>query len=1036
MSGIVNSNECVQVFVRCRPLFESEKHLPIPIEVHAEVNKIISVGGNKSAVKTFSFDKVFAPETEQAVIYDNVAAPLIKEVLMGFNCTILAYGQTGTGKTFTIEGNKCSKLNDNMELQNSMAGIIPRSMKQVFQQLTDQKCDFEVSISFLELYNEEIYDLLSKSDDLTKLKLYDCASPKGSVIVQGLEVRTVKCMKDVNDVLDQGYKKRRKAATLLNKMSSRSHTVFTVTVKMKEEYSTMEMTKTGKLNLVDLAGSENIGRSGAVERRAREAGNINQSLLALGRVITALCENATHIPYRESKLTRLLRDSLGGQTKTAIIATISPSALHLDETLNTLEYALRAKSIANKPEINAQVCATALTKDYLEKIYLLKEQMREMSASKSFQVDPDNLEYLEASIERNTNEIYNELEMQEQLYGESQELDENILAARETLNQKKMEWKKIISDQDELSKKLEKVQEEIRSEEILISILDPVLNKMHGKLHKILKQKEDITNEVKKEEEKASEALSENRLLEKRFSMMRCSQSSFNEALMKFQNQLQDDIRVAYNRNLNEGLGCQAHLSSLKNTFDSFMESSEKFSQLHGIISDLEKTKNDFHENLLNALEEEKGKIHEHQSEIENSIGSLDVCKFDSLRPLLNNCDDILKGMHSSLMHWRNELIKEITNRDQILNDYISNQEAKFQSLIESWKDVVNKHNERLRVCNEILVGTLSQEDASKKKWESHLTAAENVITSLQELFTENMTNDLEKNELMYNRLQELAHDEINNIKSLSEFCESSISTVEEFKKEMAVSSSDNLNDMMEITNDALRIYKDIFPNFASCINESKISDEFCKGMEERIIEDKERRKELPAITSCIQNFKGKLESINESCSTIYSEYQADLTTIETDKVKILKDLQDSFNRLHDHFSRDVSENINAIEAEKIQGTFNVDMLSAENTSACEGTSHLDTTFTLLEGDGCIENESGCIFCKDKEDIFLTKEESAVPTNSSAVKIKSSASKGFRSGKNKEISQPDPIEKLCEYLLSSNWDDQPSSDCEKTDKTV
>ncbi|GFX63253.1 kinesin-like protein KIF11 [Trichonephila clavipes] len=243
-----------------------------------------------------------------------------------------------------------------------MAGIIPRSMKHVFEELTYQKSDFEVSVSFLELYNEEIYDLLSKSDDLVKLKLYDSASPKGSVIIQGLEVRTVKCMQDLNDILDQGYKKRRKAATFLNKMSSRSHTVFTVTVSMKEKYTTMEKTKTGKLNLVDLAGSENIGRSGAIERRAREAGNINQSLLALGRVITALCENAIHVPYRESKLTRLLRDSLGGQTKTAVIATISPSAFHLDETLNTLEYALRAKNITNKPEINSQVSATALTK--------------------------------------------------------------------------------------------------------------------------------------------------------------------------------------------------------------------------------------------------------------------------------------------------------------------------------------------------------------------------------------------------------------------------------------------------------------------------------------------------------------------------------------------------------------------------------------------------------------------------------------------------------------------------------------------------
>ncbi|GIY08716.1 kinesin-like protein Klp61F [Caerostris darwini] len=186
----MNSNESIQVFVRCRPLLESEKQLPVPVEVHPEVNKIIvhDIGCNKNAIKTFSFDKVFGPETQQAHIYNGVAAPLIQEVIMGFNCTILAYGQTGTGKTFTIEGNRFSTLDDSVEV-HYMAGIIPRSMKHIFQELTQQKCDFEVNVSFLELYNEEIYDLLSKTDDLIKLKLYDSSSPKGSVIIQGLEIQ-------------------------------------------------------------------------------------------------------------------------------------------------------------------------------------------------------------------------------------------------------------------------------------------------------------------------------------------------------------------------------------------------------------------------------------------------------------------------------------------------------------------------------------------------------------------------------------------------------------------------------------------------------------------------------------------------------------------------------------------------------------------------------------------------------------------------------------------------------------------------------
>ena len=167
-------------------------------------------------------------------------------------------------------------------------------------------------VSFLELYNEDIFDLLSAADDLNKLRLYEDSTRKGSVIIQGLEEVQVHSKREVYDILEKGSKKRQTAATLMNAHSSRSHTVFTVTVHMKE--SSMEgeeVLRIGKLNLVDLAGSENVGRSGAVDKRAREAGNINQSLLTLGRVITCLVERAPHIPYRESKLTRLLQGQSG-----------------------------------------------------------------------------------------------------------------------------------------------------------------------------------------------------------------------------------------------------------------------------------------------------------------------------------------------------------------------------------------------------------------------------------------------------------------------------------------------------------------------------------------------------------------------------------------------------------------------------------------------------------------------------------------------------------------------------------------------------
>lgn len=236
--------------------------------------------------------------------------------------------------------------------------------------------EFAMRVSYLELYNEELCDLLS-SDDSVKIRIYDDVSKKGSVIVQGLEEIPVRCKSDVYRLLSKGQERRRTAATLMNAQSSRSHTVFSILVHIKENGNDgEEMLKIGKLNLVDLAGSENSSKAGNEKGiRTRESVNINQSLLTLGRVITALVERTPHIPYRESKLTRLLQESLGGRTKTSIIATVSPGHKDLEETLSTLDYAHRAKNIQNKPEINQRLTKKVVLKEYTEEIDKLKRDL-------------------------------------------------------------------------------------------------------------------------------------------------------------------------------------------------------------------------------------------------------------------------------------------------------------------------------------------------------------------------------------------------------------------------------------------------------------------------------------------------------------------------------------------------------------------------------------------------------------------------------------------------------------------------------------
>jgi kinesin family protein 11 len=260
------------------------------------------------------------------------------------------------------------------------AGIVPRVLFSLFNKLGDdegEQSEHSVKCSFIELYNEELRDLLS-ADDATKLKIYDEANKNGrtSTMVQGMEETHIKSASSGIKLLREGSHKRQVAATKCNDLSSRSHTVFTVTVYMKRTSDTGEdYVSAGKLNLVDLAGSENIQRSGAENKRAAEAGLINKSLLTLGRVINALVDKSSHIPYRESKLTRLLQDSLGGKTKTCIIATLSPAKSNLEETISTLDYAFRAKNIRNKPQVNQTVSKKTLFREFTSEIEKLKSEL-------------------------------------------------------------------------------------------------------------------------------------------------------------------------------------------------------------------------------------------------------------------------------------------------------------------------------------------------------------------------------------------------------------------------------------------------------------------------------------------------------------------------------------------------------------------------------------------------------------------------------------------------------------------------------------
>ncbi|XP_017767559.1 PREDICTED: kinesin-like protein Klp61F [Eufriesea mexicana] len=398
----------IQVFVRVRPINNSEQNNKSTdiLEIVNDNEIIIHEHSQDKFSRKFKFNNIFGPSSKQIDVYNIVVSPLLEQVLAGYNCTVFAYGQTGTGKTFTMEGiNNYANLHWHSD---SSAGMIPRSLSHLFDKLELLEVqEYTIKVSFLELYNEDLFDLLSPSNDSSKIRLYEDVSKKGAIIIHGLEEVTIHNTNEVYKILKKGSEKRQTAATLMNTQSRcRSHAIFSITVHIKENViDGEEILKTGKLNLVDLAGSENVGKSGAVDRRAREAGNINQSLLTLGRVITALVERAPHIPYRESKLTRLLQESLGGRTKTSIIATISPASINLEETLSTLDYAHRAKNITNRPEINQKLSKREFLKQYTEEIEKLRRDLFATRERNGVYLADDNYKEMQTLISRQTKEI-------------------------------------------------------------------------------------------------------------------------------------------------------------------------------------------------------------------------------------------------------------------------------------------------------------------------------------------------------------------------------------------------------------------------------------------------------------------------------------------------------------------------------------------------------------------------------------------------------------------------------------------------------
>ena len=374
LSSLQKTNkDFIKVFVRFRPLNELENDL-LSDNCGWETPKYISdtqigiysskeVKDSNAQIPSnliFKYDKIFNSESQQSQIYENVGKRIVGDVMEGYNGTIFAYGQSGSGKTYTMYG---PDIYDDI-----YKGIIPRIVEDIFNYVekADDNVDFQFKLSVLEIYKEVMYDLLSQQSGDIKIQ----ENPETGIVIEGLSEVYLSSIEEFFEYVDLSQSNRKVAETKLNHNSSRSHCI--LILEVTQSFKKEKLIKKGTLNLVDLAGSEKVSKTGAVGLTLEEAKKINLSLSTLGNVIHALTHKSEHIPYRDSKLTRLLKESLGGNYKTSLIVTCSPHSYNLDEVISSLLFAKRVKTIKNVVKVNIKYSYEELQK----MVYLLNAKLK------------------------------------------------------------------------------------------------------------------------------------------------------------------------------------------------------------------------------------------------------------------------------------------------------------------------------------------------------------------------------------------------------------------------------------------------------------------------------------------------------------------------------------------------------------------------------------------------------------------------------------------------------------------------------------
>jgi len=679
----------IRVVCRFRPLNSSEDKAGSKFIIKFPDEQCASVTG-----KVYVFDKVLKPNVTQEQVYSAAAKNIVKDVLNGYNGTIFAYGQTSSGKTHTMEG-----VIGDPDLQ----GIIPRIVNDIFNHIygMEENLEFHIKVSYFEIYMDKIRDLL----DPSKVNLAVHEDKNKCVYVKGATERFVSSPEEVLEVIEEGKSNRHIAVTNMNEHSSRSHSVFLINVKQENLENQKKLS--GKLYLVDLAGSEKVSKTGAEGTILDEAKNINKSLSALGNVIAALADgNKTHIPYRDSKLTRILQESLGGNAKTTVVICCSPASYNESETKSTLDFGKRAKTIKNVVAVNEELTAEEWKKRYE------KERDRNVKFKTKIEKLEEELRKWRAGQTVNENEQAN--------LTTTSEMEESMSAASTVDNMRALDRPtaqlslasshisledrtKLEEERERLYQLLDSKDDEIQEQSQLVEKLKDQMLEQEELIASTRRDYENLTREMSKIQSENDSAKDE----------VKDVLQALEELAVNYDQKSQEAETKSreYNTACEELSQKQSQLNSLQSELQSIKESSNHQRKrvnemLRSLLTDLGEVGTVVSKNELKKPESPAAGAGEAKVEEEFTVARLYVSKMKSEVKNLVNKASMFEAAQGEGLTKIESMEKDLSESRLLVGQY----EAKMKSLNESIKDLDSKKRQL-----EEQVDTLN-EDCSKLK--------------------------------------------------------------------------------------------------------------------------------------------------------------------------------------------------------------------------------------------------------------------------------------------------------------------------------